>query len=464
LQESPFAKDYFGQTVLNPLGLAVVLISGLAVLLLPRRFALWPFALVACFVAPAQRVVVFSLNFDLLRIMILVGTVRVLARREWNMFKWTTMDHMVLAWSAYAIIATLFVFGSADALKYKLGMMYDVIGMYFVTRLVVRDWSDLTSLVRCFALLSIPVLLAFLVENQTGRNLFAAFGGVPEITVVRDERLRCQGAFAHPILAGVFWISLLPLFVVEWWHRGLRRPLIVAASFCAVLIMVLCASSTPVLGLVFATGGAILFPLRLSMRWIRWGLLLLTVGLHLSMQKPVWHLLARLTIVGGSTSYHRYAVIDEAIKHVNEWCLIGSSIGTAHWGYGMEDCTNMYVVWGVHGGLGLVALFIALITIGFRDVGRMVKDWSRDRGTVVLVWGLGLSFLVHVVSFMGVTYFGQINMLWHIDLATIASLSTLPLAVPCSMEVSKALVPATSRIGQSELLWKRPFVPIRDSL
>ena len=39
----------------------------------------------------------------------------------------------------------------------------------------------------------------------------AAMGGVPEITVVREGRLRCQGAFAHPILAGCFWAEQLPL-------------------------------------------------------------------------------------------------------------------------------------------------------------------------------------------------------------------------------------------------------------
>lgn len=438
MYEDPFYKDYFGQTVLSPVGLGVVLACGLALLLLPRRYALWPFAFVACLVPPAQRVTIYTLNFDLLRIMVLFGTVRILSRREWQGLKWVALDYLVVAWAAYAVTACLLLFGAGDAFKTKLGMMYDALGMYFVVRLLLRNWSDLASLVRCFALLSIPIACAFIIEDRTGRNLFAFLGGVPETTVIRDGRLRCQGAFAHPILAGCFWISLLPLIAAEWWHRAIARFQVIVASAAAVLIMVLCASSTPVLGLVFASAGAILFPLRRWMRAIRWGLLFLTIALHLSMKKPVWYLLARLTIVGGSTSYHRYAVIDAAISHANEWWALGTTMGTAHWGFGMEDCTNMYVVWGLHGGIGLLALFVAMISIGFRDVGRIVKKMESDRGILVMAWALGLSFLVHVASFMGVTYFGQINFLWYADLAIIASLGSYCAALPALPQRSRA--------------------------
>ena len=71
--------------------------------------------------------------------------------------------------------------GTADALKYKMGVMYDIIGMYFLFRCLVREWEDVARAMLGFAIVSAPVALAFLVEYSTGRNMFSAFGGVPEI-------------------------------------------------------------------------------------------------------------------------------------------------------------------------------------------------------------------------------------------------------------------------------------------
>ena len=52
------------------------------------------------------------------------------------------------------------------------------------------------------------------------------------------------------------------------------------------------------------------------MRWAFFGTLLL---LHLAMNNPVWHLLARVNVVGGSTGWHRYHLIDKAIEHLEWW-------------------------------------------------------------------------------------------------------------------------------------------------
>jgi len=426
LGQGSFYREYYGQTTLHPLGLIVVLVCGIAVLALPRRYAMWPFVVVACFVAPAQRIVIFSLNFTLLRVMVVFGTLRVLAKGEGDSFKWTRMDSLVLMWSAYAFITDMVVHMSVESMKYELGIIYDFVGMYFVFRILVRDWDNLSMLVRSFAVISVPIAAAFLIENRTGRNLFAFLGGVPEITMVREGRLRCQGAFAHPILAGCFWASVLPLILAEWWHGGIRRQLVVVGGASALIIVVLSASSTPVLGVVCIILGALCFPFRRYMRTLRWTLLLTLIFLHMVMNKPVWHLIARMSAVGGSTGYHRYLLIDQALTHVDEWWLLGSSVGSAHWGEGMEDTTNMYVVWGLHGGLGLLSLFIAMISVGFGNIGRIWRAWSSDPAKVIMAWGLGLSLLVHTASFVGTSYFGQINMLWALDLAIIASLGLLP--------------------------------------
>ena len=131
MDEVPYQHEYDGLTVLNPLGLMAILVLGTAMLLVPRRYAVWPMIIMGCFVAPAQRVAIFTLNFDLLRIMVIFGTVRILARDEWRRFTWRSMDSVLLAFAVVGTSIYLLQYETLDAVKYKLGVMYDILGMYF---------------------------------------------------------------------------------------------------------------------------------------------------------------------------------------------------------------------------------------------------------------------------------------------------------------------------------------------
>ena len=72
---------------------------------------------------------------------------------------------------------------------------------------------------------AIPTAIIFLNEARTGRNLFAAFGGVPSLTDMREGKLRCSGAFGNSILAGCFWASLIPLMAARGFQPGANRAL-----------------------------------------------------------------------------------------------------------------------------------------------------------------------------------------------------------------------------------------------
>jgi hypothetical protein len=163
------------------------------------------------------------------------------------------------------------------------------------------------------------------------------------------------------------------------------------------------------------------------------------------MSAPVWHLLARADIVSSSTGYHRYALIDGAIKHIDEWFWCGTSIGTAHWGFGLFDVTNHYLVQGLQGGIAQLVLFITMIAYGYRGVGRMWRAAGKDKAAVMLAWAVGVSLFIHCCNFIAVTYFGQINMLWYLSLALIGSLEP---AVVRRKVARKRAVSATSPMPQ----------------
>jgi hypothetical protein len=133
-------------------------------------------------------------------------------------------------------------------------------------------------------------------------------------------------------------------------------------------------------------------------------------------------LVSRIDPTGGSTGWHRFNLINQFILHVNEWWLLGVR-GVEDWGVFAGDVTNQYVLEGVRSGIWGLTLFVTLIVMAFSGVGRL---WRREEGNkagLVMAWALGVSLFVHCMSFIGVSYFGQITMLWYLTLATIGSLA-----------------------------------------
>ena len=219
--------EYHNHTLLHPVGLVVVLAMGTALILLPRRYTIFPMIIVACFIPSAQRLAVAGLDFTLLRILVLFAWTRLLLRNEFKNLTWNRLDSLVLAWMVSGTTIYTIQNGTPQAFIFRAGWMFDGLGMYFFFRCVLANWEDMDRLIVGFTVISIPVAVAFFVESQTARNVFSIFGGVPAVTVVREGRLRCQGAFAHPILAGCH-ASVMPWMIASflnglWLASGNRR-------------------------------------------------------------------------------------------------------------------------------------------------------------------------------------------------------------------------------------------------
>jgi hypothetical protein len=190
------------------------------------------------------------------------------------------------------------------------------------------------------------------------------------------------------------------------------------------------------MGVLSAIIGGLFFYFRYSMRVVRWGLLLILIALHLWMKAPVWHLVSRVGAVGGSTGWHRFNLINQVIINFDEWWFWGCSGQTvASWGVYAGDITNQYILEGVRGGFLTMCLFITVIVIAFREVGRLWRLQMRNPYRLAISWALGVSLFIHCINFIGVSYFGQIWILWYLLLAMIGSLSVQ--AGPVSMSKTR---------------------------
>ena len=419
--------DFGGMQNLHGVGLAALGLLIFATLTLPRRWTSLPLVLLLCFVPAGQRFVIGGLDFPFLRLLILTIWLRLIVRQEIRPLVWNRLDRGLLAWGLAGIVTATLYAAKLDVFVNRTGITLNSLAVYFFFRQHVRSMPDLSRVAGQFLACTFAVLGFFVIERLTQRNLFHVMGGVPEFTVLRDGRLRCQGAFAHPILAGCFFAGLLPFFVIRGLWIG-RWALVTAGGAASLGIVFLCSSSTPPVAVLAGIFGAACYLVRGGLRYMRWIFVIGLVCLHFMMAQPVWHLISRIDIVGGSTGWHRYHLVDRFIANWQEWFWLGTP-STAHWGYGLQDITNQYVSEGVAGGIVRLCLFVLIIATAFAGISRSMRMQNLSRRHKYAVWALGTALFMHCINFVAVTYFEQIVTLWMVTLGAIGSTTLVPGAV-----------------------------------
>lgn len=420
-------------TGFNPLAAGMLLAMVYLVWVLPRRYAICPLLVITCLMPLGQEIVLLGLHFQCFRVVLLAGVLRVIVKGEMAQLAWTRLDTLFLWWVVVSLVFGSLSKPSMELFINRLGDAYNACGCYFFARCVMAEFEDIVISVRTLAWLSLLVAAFMLIEKLTAHNLLSVFGGVPAITIVRDGHLRCQGAFRHPILAGTFGATQLPLFVALGMCRRQYRRLAGAAVVSTLVIVVAASSSGALLAVAAGIGGLVLWRWRGYLRLLRWATILSILGLALVMKAPVWYLLAKLGNAMGGTGWHRAYLIDQAVAHFDEWWLFGTTY-TANWAPGglvigadpdMMDITNHYIMEGVKGGVLKLALFLIIIGLCFKGVGRWLRSPAAASGSAFFVWALGVSLSAHCLSFISITYFDQIIVVWYWLLAAICLIAQL---------------------------------------
>ena len=402
---------------LTPVGMADLAVAATLAALLPRRMAMMPILAAACFLPIGQSLQIAGLHFYLFRLVLFASLMRVLIRGEVRSIRWCLIDTLVFCWmTAYLGIGNLSHPGLASFIR-AAGDIFDWLVGYIVARSLLRDRNDLLLQIRFLAIMIVPLAAAMIVERATGRNAFAVLGGVAEISDLRDGKVRAQGPFQHSILAGTFGATLLPLMIglIRMRNRGFRWRGVVG-SFCAASIVWASAASGPLLTAGASIAVLCLWGLRHSLRLVRVGLLLMVLMLQAGMNRPVWWIFDTAGNFTGGSGWHRSYIIDAAIRHWDEWWLIGTP-RTVHWGgYPAPpadpnniDITNEYIRQAVHGGFLTLCLFLAILWMCFKQLGAAfrAKRGSIDPETEWLAWCTGGALFAHCISFFSITYFDQ---------------------------------------------------------
>jgi len=408
---------------MNSITIGLLLINTVALLLLPRRLALLPLLIGACYVTLGQGIEIGPFGFTVIRILVAVGVLRVIIRRERLVAGMNGLDWLTLVWAVWALVSSEFHEDPSAALVARLGLVYNACGIYFLARVFCQSLDDLVGLCCIIAIILAPIAVEMLNERMTGHNLFSVFGGVGPWVQFR-KGFRAQGPFLHPILAGTVGSVCLPLMIGLW--RQHRKPAVLGIGAC--LAMIFASGSTgPFLSGLAGVGALFLWRVRHRMRLLRLLAVFGYIGLDLVMKAPAYYLMAR-TGAGGS-GWHRARLIQSSIEHLHEWWLAGTDY-TRHWmptgvtwSEEHTDITNYYIKMGVIGGLPLMLLFIAMLWKGFSFLGQTLRQTTNLSSEYrFLIWAVGASLFTHAVTCVSVSYFDQSFLFLYMVLGVIGSM------------------------------------------
>lgn len=427
------------------LGLLITIVCGYFLFTLPRKWAPLPMMIAATYMTAGQALDVAGLNFTVIRIVALIGLLRVTFKRERVAGGWQTMDRLVAVWGVWVVVSAVFHKDVGSTLIFRSGFVFDNVVIYFLFRVFMRNAEEFLQLCKVLIIVLAPLAALMLWEKLAGANWFAFLGGVSPEVNVRGGKIRAQGPFAHPILAGTIGAACLPLAIFLWRSN---RSLVFVGAAASLALVYASASSGPIMTMLTVLFGLALWLVRGQLRTIRWSAVGLVCILSVVMQAPVYYLIARIDLTGGSTGWHRAALIEVSIKHLGEWWFAGTDYTRhwmptgVHWNKDHTDITNHYIQMGVMGGLPLMFLFMAILAAAFAAVGRALR---RNRRAPLerqfLIWTLGAILFGHATTFISVTYFDQsIVYVWFL----LAAIGSLHIVKP-----AKAKTPAPAPAGSS---------------
>ena len=412
---------------MNSIAASAVALACVGLSLLPRRWAFLPLLLGVCYVPFYLGLQLGALNFTAVRLLVAVGVLRLVLRGEWPPRPSPYLDRAIALFAAWLVLSGLFHEQPLNATVFRLGLAYDALGVYFIARCLCASMEDVIRMAQLIALALVPLAIAMLYEKFTASNPFAVLGGVGEYSMTRIGRVRANGPFGHPILAGTTGAVFLPMMMGLW---ALNRKLAAAGVIACVAIVFASASSGPILSMLAGLAAVVIWRFRAHIRLLLVLAVLVYILLDLVMKDPAYFLIARVDLAGGSTSWYRARLIQSAFEHLPEWWLTGTD-RTSHWMWVVmkwskahTDITSHYIQLGVWGGLPLIFLFGLVLYRGFVSISPALRWRALSRQHAFLIWTVGCSLFAIAVTGFSVSYFDQSSAFLYVTLGILGSIAS----------------------------------------
>jgi hypothetical protein len=417
--------------------LCMMLLAGILVLAMKKKYAIYPFLLGALIIPYAQVIVIGSVHLQMLRFLTMFGMARLIYEKyshkdEPLIGGLQAIDRAYIYFTVVSAITFVLLNQEFAAFTNRIGVLFDSFCIYFVLRFLIRDEEEVTRAIKAMVIVACVAAVFMTLEQVLGKNLFGYLGGVPLIPTLREGRLRSQGFFGHALIAGSYGAVLLPLGLWLWLKGGSGKIYGIACLLATIVITMTSASSTPILALAAGIGAFAFWPVRRQMRWIQWGTVAMLCVLHMIMKGPVWALIDHIDLVGGNSANHRYMLVDQCIRHFWDWWLVGTN-DNGNWGWDMWDTCNYYV--NTAEGAGFLALILLFWLLGriFQAIGRARAAFEGDNYKQLMFWCIGAMMFAQCVAYFGIAYFDQAIVAWYGLIAIVVALTSEYMKAPAAV-------------------------------
>ncbi len=334
------------------------------------------------------------------------------------------MDIGVGALSLWIFASFMVAYGMEKGVVRGAAAVIDTAIPYFLARVCIRDFVDL----RYFLVIVAPGLIfagsMLTLESLSGqlivRPAFASvFGNITnfqegqaagQVTLVPEFRaglVRAYGSFAHPILAGVTMLGLLPLYC----YSGLKSwPLIlgIAACISGVFSMSSAAFLLVILSIFFLIADFAKKFVPIVSWWIIsfFGTIVLFVA-DLATENGIAAFLGRYTL-DPQTAFFRRLIWTFAMQNVEKNPWFG--LGYERWerpSFMPESIDAHFLLMAVQNGVFVPIMLLVAMLYGMVRLG-LAMPWlsPQDRK---LALGLNFSIFLAFVAAQTVTYWGSAN-------------------------------------------------------
>jgi len=434
---------------LNLLVLLIAALLAVAQLALPRKFAFVPLLIAACHLGNGEILPQLSPS----RLLILLGLLRAITQGFFTFSpKNSLLDRWFIVLSIAALVSTVGHSGSPyipSPFNARAGLVFNILGVYIYSRSYLPDYASFQRFALILPLILIPLALAMTFEKRTRINLYYILGARSDGAPVREDKVRATGPFQHPILAGCCGATALPFAYLTWlWGR--RKAAILGGLACFTVVLA-CSSSGPLAAVAVGFAGLAFWRWRRFTKHLLWFMVGFALVYSIAKGRGPWYLMASIDLVGGSTGWHRAKLIDQGVNYLGDWWLWGTDY-TRHWiasgtrwNPNMVDITNYYLQLGVTGGMPLMLSLMAIIACALRSLTvAMAPLRLRSDPKEWALWLTGVAITTHAVSFVSISYFDQMYVLFYLVIGIVPglinSLSSLPDAPLASREIETSPV------------------------
>jgi hypothetical protein len=336
-----------------------------------------------------------------------------------------------VGWICFAIFQTTPMPASAVA---SIAQTLDMAVAYLFVRIAFRSLSD----VRVFLLLFLPglaitsavIAVEAISHKPFMQSTFAKLTGAstPLRYDYRLGLLRARGPFPHPILAGIFIASFLPLY----WLSGLRKGAWVLGVLAAIGAF-FSVSSAALLSLAMGAGLVAYNWASERIAFLTWRLFLIVIAMvvvviELGTNSGTFNLMMQFGALNTTSAYNRVLIWEYGSQNVLQRPWFG--LGYADWdrpGWMMGSVDHYWLLLAMQFGIvSPVLLGLALIWGGVALIQRtMVANFTDAR----LQRGLIFAMAVYAIAAISVSLWLQAQVWFFVLIAMVVSIAYAPMMV-----------------------------------